>query len=85
MKCPACGKRIGGRGIFDHGLVYCSNDCADKEWREHRADEWARAESEGAYTCYEDYMQYEYNATIADDHIPEHGPNDENWGPYGWM
>jgi len=82
MECPACKKTIGDRGIFDHGLVYCSTECADGEWRSHRADEWARAESEGAYTNYEDYMQYEYNATPLEDE-PDHRHPD--WGPYGWM
>lgn len=78
MKCPACKKEIGGRGIFDHGLVFCSDDCADHSWRNGRADAWARNESQGIYLNYEDYMENEFGATIADDHI-----RPANWGPYG--
>lgn len=76
-KCPVCEKEF-NRGVYDHGLAFCSEECADTHWREGGADNWARNESEGLYLNYEDYMENEYGATIADDHIRPPG-----WGPYG--
>ena len=62
-KCSVCGKKF-ERGIYDSGKIYCSENCADKDWQENRADNWAEFQSEGLYRNYEDYMENELGATI---------------------
>lgn len=67
MKCRICKKEISS-GVIEHGFTYCSQEHADKHWRDKLADNWAYHESEGLYRNYEDYMENECGAVIADDH-----------------
>lgn len=65
LKCR-CGVVV-TRGVYNHGVVYCSDECADKQWIEKGADNWARQQSEGEFENFEEYMESK-GATIADDH-----------------
>lgn len=67
MKCAYCSEEVTS-GVITHGYPYCNQECADTHWREELADIWAENESGGLYHTYEDYMENERGAVIADDH-----------------
>lgn len=67
VECNYCRKKI-KKGIVDHGFAYCSQKHANADWRENLADRWTEHESDGLYHTFEDYMENERGAVIADDH-----------------
>lgn len=69
IRCSFCGKIINGKHIVEGSSHYCNDDCYDGWWRETGADVFAREESDGEFTDYNDYMR-DRGATIAEDWEP---------------
>lgn len=67
MKCTVCGKKV-SKGVIERGLIYCSEEHAHEHWCNGLADNWAFEEAQGLYRSFNEYMEYEVGAVIADDH-----------------
>lgn len=63
MVCVNCKEEF-GNGVVQDGKHFCTESCKDEKWRNKGADNYARRESNGLYTNYEDYMENEHDATI---------------------
>ncbi len=64
--CFCCKEEIAGRHVVDGNLHYCDDACADKDWRDRRADQYAYEMSDGVFTDFNDYMR-DQGATIVED------------------
>lgn len=69
ITCRYCGKEIKGRHVVDGALHFCTDECADKDWKERGADLYAREMSEGLFLNFEDYAEM-MGATVVS-HYPE--------------